>query len=240
VIGAGQLAVVTGGSAGIGRAIALQLARRGLHVIVVARDERRLRDVVEAAPEGHGSVDAVAADLTVATDLEGVVRAVRDRRSGLDVLVHCAGTIAIGDVQDASPDDLDAQYAANVRAPYVLTQALLGELRRNRGQIVFLNSSVGLRSRGNVAQYAATQHAMKAVADALREEINPDGVRVTCVYPGRTATPRQEKLHAIEGRPYQPERLLQPDDVAGIVIGALTLPRTAEVTDISIRSMIKP
>jgi NADP-dependent 3-hydroxy acid dehydrogenase YdfG len=240
VIGPGQLALVTGGSAGIGRAIALQLARRGLHVVIVARDERRLRDVVEAAPEGQGSVDAVAADLTVATDLERVLRAVRDRDAGLDVLVHCAGTIAIGDVSDASPDDLDRQYAANVRAPYVLTQALLDELRRNRGQIIFLNSSVGLRSRGNVAQYAATQHAMKAVADALRDEINPDGVRVTCVYPGRTATPRQEKLHAIEGRPYQPERLLQPDDVAGIVMGALTLPRTAEVTDISIRSMIKP
>jgi NADP-dependent 3-hydroxy acid dehydrogenase YdfG len=240
VIGPGQLALVTGGSAGIGRAIALQLARRGLHVIVVARDERRLRDVVAGAPEGEGTVAAVAADLTVATDLERVLRAVRDRDAGLDVLVHCAGTIAIGDVSDASPDDLDRQYAANVRAPYVLTQALLDELRRNRGQIVFLNSSVGLRSRGNVAQYAATQHAMKAVADALRDEINPDGVRVTCVYPGRTATPRQEKLHAIEGRPYQPERLLQPDDVAGIVIGALTLPRTAEVTDISIRSMIKP
>jgi NADP-dependent 3-hydroxy acid dehydrogenase YdfG len=77
------------------------------------------------------------------------------------------------------------------------------------------------------------------LADSLRDEVNADGIRILSVYPGRTATPRIEALHAKEGRPYQPGLLLQPEDVASVVLNALTLPWTAEVTNISIRPMQK-
>jgi NADP-dependent 3-hydroxy acid dehydrogenase YdfG len=124
--------------------------------------------------------------------------------------------------------------------PYILTQGLLPLVRERMGQIVFLNSTAGLTSRANVGQYAATKHALKALADGLREEVNRDRIRVLSVYPGRTATQMQQQLHAVEGRLYHPDRLLQPGDVASVVVNALCLPRTAEVTDINIRSMIKP
>ena len=94
-------------------------------------------------------------------------------------------------------------------------------------------------ARRNVSQFAATQHALKAIADHLREEVNADGVRVISVFPGRTATSRQAALYAREGRPYQPELLLQPEDVASVVVHALALPRTAEVTNVSIRPTLK-
>ena len=112
-------------------------------------------------------------------------------------------------------------------------------LRSSRGQIVFINSSVGLTTRPGVGQFSATQHALKAFADTLRAEVNAAGVRVLSVYPGRTATPRQEAIHRAEGRAYFPERLLQPEDVAVVVINALALNRTAEVTDIQIRPFAK-
>jgi NADP-dependent 3-hydroxy acid dehydrogenase YdfG len=112
-------------------------------------------------------------------------------------------------------------------------------LKSSRGQIVFINSSVGLVARANVGQYAATKHALKAVADSLREEVNTDGVRILSVFPGRTATPMQTAVHEMEGRPYQPEHFIQPEDIADVVINALVLPRTAEVTDINIRPLIK-
>ena len=80
---------------------------------------------------------------------------------------------------------------------------------------------------------------MKAIADSLREEVNADGIRVLSVFPGRTATPRMERLFREEGRAYRPELLLQPRDVAAIVIHALKMPRTAEVTEISIRPCAK-
>ena len=89
------------------------------------------------------------------------------------------------------------------------------------------------------AQYDSTKHALKALADSLRGEINRHGVRVLSVYLGRTASEMQERIHRMEGKPYRPELLLQPNDVASIVVNVLSLPRTAEVTDISIRPMIK-
>jgi NADP-dependent 3-hydroxy acid dehydrogenase YdfG len=104
---------------------------------------------------------------------------------------------------------------------------------------VFINSSAGLNARAELAQYAATKHALKAIADSLREEINDDGVRVLSIFLGRTATPMQATVHEMEGREYHPERLMQPEDVATVVINALSLPRSAEVTNIVVRSLAK-
>ena len=113
-------------------------------------------------------------------------------------------------------------------------------LIKGRGQIVVINSSTGLAvNRPEIAQYAATKHALRAIADSVRAEVNQKGIRVLSVYLGRTATPMQEALYRREARPYDPEKLLQPEDVATMVLAALALPPTAEVTDISIRPMIK-
>jgi NADP-dependent 3-hydroxy acid dehydrogenase YdfG len=100
---------------------------------------------------------------------------------------------------------------------------------------MFINSSVGLRARADVAQYAATKHALKAIADALREEANADGIRVLSLYLERAASPMQAAVHATAGKTYHPDRLLSPEDVAAVVTNALSLERTAEVTDINIR-----
>ena len=144
-----------------------------------------------------------------------------------------------GPIEHASLAALDGQYQTNVRAPYVLTQTLLPMLKARRGQVVFINSSSGIVAKPMSAQYDSTKHALKAIADSLRGEVNPDGVRVLSVYLGRTASEMQERIHQAEGRPYRPELLLQPQDVASVIVNALSLPRTAEVTDIHIRPMLK-
>ena len=159
---------------------------------------------------------------------------------GVDVLAHSAGTISTGALEGSSVEDLDRQYRTNVRGPYLLTQALIPLLRARRGQVVFINSTAVFSARAEVGQYTSSKQALRAVADALREELNPEGIRVTTVYPGRTATPLQATVHAGEGKPYLPDRLLQPEDVAELVVDVLTLPRSAEVTDVTIRPMRKP
>ena len=103
-----------------------------------------------------------------------------------------------------------------------------------------MNSSTGLEPRPGVGLFSASQHALRAIADVLRDEVNADGIRVLNVYPGRTATRRQERIFREEGRDYEPERLLQPQDIASVVIEALAAPRTAEVTEIRIRPLLKP
>ena len=112
-------------------------------------------------------------------------------------------------------------------------------LRAGSGQVVFINSSSGLRARARSGQFAATQHAMKAVADSLREEVNADGIRVLSVFPGRTATPRTEQLFREERKVYRPELLMQPEDVAAMVVHSLKMPRTCEITEISMRPLFK-
>jgi len=101
--------------------------------------------------------------------------------------------------------------------------------------VVFLNSSRGLSAGSGAAHYAMSKHALKALADGLRDEANPRGVRVTSVYAGRTATPLQEALHDRRGEPYDPRLLLQPEEISQIVSAVLSLPPGAEVTDVSIR-----
>src|SRR5690606_19534993 len=110
---------------------------------------------------------------------------------------------------------------------------------RTRGQVVFINSSAGLAATANAAQYSAMKHGLKALADSLRGEVNAEGVRVASIFPGRVSTPMQRAILESEGRPWKPERLMQPEDVALAVVGALTLARTAEVTNLSIRPMVK-
>jgi short-subunit dehydrogenase len=235
----GQIGIITGASSGIGKAIALGLAAHGVTLGVIGRNPETLEAVADAARATGASVQCYRADFMNDEDIDTLASRLRHDFAHVDILIHSVGAHALGRVATAPVVEFDWQYRVNVRAPYALTQALLPMLRPRRGQIVFVNSSVGLSARASVGQYAATKHALKAVADSLRDEVNPQGLRVLSVFPGRTATPRQAIIHQKEGRPYYPERLMQPEDVAAVVINALNLPWTAEATEISIRPFLK-
>jgi NADP-dependent 3-hydroxy acid dehydrogenase YdfG len=234
-----QTCVITGASSGIGKAITLALSAAGMTLGLVGRDSQRLEGVTEEARVRAARVERFLVDLSVEEEIRRGTSDILKQFEGLDVLVHSAGIFRMGPIGEAPISDLDLVYRTNVRAPYALTQALLPMLVARQGQIVFINSSVGLTARAGVGAYAASKHALKAIADSLRAEINELGVRVISVYPGRTATPQQEKIYEQEERPYRSDRLLQPEDVAQAVLNALAMPRTAEITDINIRPMQK-
>jgi NADP-dependent 3-hydroxy acid dehydrogenase YdfG len=232
-----QIAVVTGASSGVGKAIALALAAHGATVCLVGRKLAALQSVSGSA--GSSRYFSYQADLTKDEEIHELAARLQRDVGIIDLLVHSAGVISLGTVEEAPVEDFDRQYQTNVRGPYVLTQVLLPIFRRSRGEVVFVNSSIGLNSRAGTGQYAATKLALKAIADSLRAEVNADGRRVLSVFLGQTATPMQQTIHDRQGRDYHPERLLQPEDVAAVVLSAVSLPRTAEVTDINIRPMIK-
>ena len=232
-----QVAVVTGASSGIGRAIALSLAAHGATVCLVGRRVQELQLI--AAPNSMMLLP-YQADLAREEDRNGLVSRLRADFQHIDVIVHSAAAYARGRIASASGNDLEVQFRTNVLAPYALTQGLLPALSAHRGQVVFINSSAGLEAPEGVSQYAATKHALRAIADSLRKEVNVEGIRVLSVYLGRTATPLQAAVHAMEKRPYRPENLMQADDVAAVVLNALGLPWTAEVTEIMMRSFKPP
>ena len=234
-----RVVVVTGASQGIGRAIALGLAKKKAVLFLVARNGSALQEVADIARTSSPRVMLQAADLAVDGADTEIAESLGQEFGGLDGLVHCACAFSMGALETASVDELDRLYRINVRMPYGLTQSLLPLLKRRKGQITFVNSSQGMQARACVGQFAASQHALKAIADSLRDEVNVDGIRVLSVYCGRTATPRMEAMYKLEGREYRPELLLQAEDVAEAVINALVMPLTAEVTNITLRPLIK-
>jgi NADP-dependent 3-hydroxy acid dehydrogenase YdfG len=237
---ADQIAVVTGASSGIGKAIALALATQGAALCLVGRKLAPLEAIAERARTMAPQVRCYQADLTLDEDIRELTARLQQDFGYIDMLIHSAGVISLGQLEVAPVEDFDWQYRTNVRAPYALTQALLPMLRSRRGQIVFINSIAGLNAaRANVGQYAAGKHALRAIADSLRDEVNADGMRVLSVFLGNTASPMQAAVHEMKGKTYHPENLIQPEDVAAVVINALSLLRRAEVTDITIRPLMR-
>jgi NADP-dependent 3-hydroxy acid dehydrogenase YdfG len=234
-----QTAVITGAGSGIGKAIAMRLAREGARLCLTGRHLEALETVAQDSRSSAAWVRCYQVDLTVDDDIGNLANRIEEDCGKIEMLIHSAGIVALGLIEQASIKDFDRQYRTNVRAPYAVTQALLPMLKSGIGQVVFINSSAGLTARAKTSQYAATKHGLKAVADSLREEVNSRGIRVLSIYPGRTAGPFQEEVHRVEEKTYHPERLLQPDDVADMVVNSMKLPLTAEVTDLSIRPFMK-
>lgn len=233
-----RIAIITGGGGGIGSAIARELATDGVKVCLLGRNEHRLASVAASIARRSALQHAIyPADMSCEASVQEFVRQIAKATKRVDILVFCHSNYARARLEDSSPDDLDRLYATNVRGPFLMVKLLLPLLRKAKGQIVFINSTLGLKGTENVSQYAATQHALKGVADTLRNEVNPSGIRVLSVFCGRTATPLQEQICSMEGRQYQPEFLTQPEDIARAVSSALKIGSHSEITDIRIRPM---
>jgi NADP-dependent 3-hydroxy acid dehydrogenase YdfG len=230
-----NIALVTGASSGVGRAIALELAALGAVVLLVARDPLKLRTVCDEIKNAGGSARSWSVDLTNDDALQTFIAEIKKEFAALDLLIHSAGIFRMEPIVSAPVADFDALYRCNVRAPFALTQALLPLLLARSGGIAFINSTAGDSAHAKVGPYAASKHALKAIADTLRLEMNSHSVRVLSVMLGRTATPMQEEVCRLEGSVYDASKFLQPSDVARAVINALTLPASAEVTDLYLR-----
>ena len=229
----GKSALITGASSGIGRAIALDLGRRGAELILLGRSTERLEETAFAT---ESKCESHAVDLADDDALDAFLQHFEGTHDRLDALIHSAGVVTLGTLETAPIEALDFNLRTNLRAPVVLTRALLPLVLSARGQIVFVNSGAGLNARAEWGHYAASKFGLKAIADSLREEIKPRGVRVMTAFPGRTATPMQAEVHRLEGREYVADAFIQPESVAEMIGAALSLPRTADVIEINIRS----
>lgn len=235
-----KTAFITGATSGIGRAICQRLVHAGYRIGMISRSEKSMRQLIAELNLDEEQWLGFTADLSLPDSTEAVASEIANKFSEIDVLVHSAGWLERGTIAADDGTLLDRHYQINARAPLVLSHHLLPALRRRQGQIVFINSSVSLQNgKPGLSAYVSSKMMMKGIADCLRQEVNEDGIRVLSVYPGQTATPMQAASRASAGQDYQPEKLLQPKDIAEMVLATLALPRTAEVTDLRIRPMNK-
>jgi short-subunit dehydrogenase len=229
----GKNVVITGGTGSIGSAIGLALIAQGANLCIFSRTPVLSPELLSAGESGGVTLTTYVGDLTCDEEILAFSDYVVEGMNSIDILIHSAGTYYAGSIEGTPVDVLDNLYNVNCRAPYLLTHLLLPPLKRSAGQVVFINSSV--RGKANLSQYAASKYSLKALADSLRQEVNADGMRVLSIFAGRTASPMQESVHALEKLLYDPQQLIQPEDIAEIVVNALELPFTAETTDIHIR-----
>jgi NADP-dependent 3-hydroxy acid dehydrogenase YdfG len=216
--------MVTGATGGIGQAVAAALTGAGYQVVAVGRDPDRLR--------GVPGVRAVTVDLAQPQRLAGAI----EPPERLDALVHCAGVSleAIAPVAGTGLAVWQHTLAVNALAAAELTRLVLPALRRSRGHVVFVNSARGVRAVPGWSAFAASKAALAELADSLRAEEAGNGLRVTTIYPGATATEHLRQVRAAFGRDYDPGRCVQPDTLAAMVAWVLAAPPDAYVSELSV------
>lgn len=223
--------VLTGATSGIGAVLARALAERGDRLVLLARGEASAAALTAAFSQAQ----VLLADLADPGTLNGLGRQVD---GPVDSLLHVAGAVELGPVSRLRLHDWEEQLAVNLTSPAVLTREFLPHLREGRGIVVFVNSSAGLTANADWSAYAASKFGLRALADALRAEEMEHGVRVSTIYPSRTATPMQEKVHEQEGRTYDSSRWIAPETVVSTVLHVLDLPADATIPDVTVRPVV--
>ena len=185
-----KVAVVTGGSSGLGRAIARELGHRGAKVAIAARTADKLEAVADEIRGGGGNVLTVAADIRRAEDVERLFRQTIERFGQLDALFNNAGSSARGTAIDTTPEEFAELMDLNLIALVRCTSAALPQLLATRGHLVNIGSLAGKTAARYMGAYSATKHAVSAYSQQLRLELGPQGLHVLLVSPGPIARDR--------------------------------------------------
>ncbi|CAH0447138.1 3-oxoacyl-[acyl-carrier-protein] reductase FabG [Ralstonia syzygii subsp. syzygii] len=219
---AGRTAIVTGGSRGIGAAIARRLAADGARVAVVYHSNRAEADAVVRAIRGTGAeAIAVQADVSDAASVHAMVNTAQRAFGGIDILVNNAGILAsqrVGGIDQAS---FDRQFRTNAFSAILVSQAVLPQMPARGGRIVNVSSSLVFRPRAGLAVYAASKAAVSALTQAFALELGPRNITVNAVAPAMTRTdmtaPLPDELKARTRDATPLGRLAEPDDIADAV-----------------------
>ncbi|SNY44164.1 SDR family oxidoreductase [Paractinoplanes atraurantiacus] len=218
--------VITGSTGGIGAALVQVAAERGYNVIAAARDAVRLSALCDRVP----GTRPLVLDLRDPTGLPAPLRALHR----LDAVIHCAGIAEVATVE-ATPYALWLEtLTINVAAAAEVTRALLPPLRAAAGHVVFVNAAPGSHAVPRWSAYTASKSALRELADALRLEEAGNGVRVTTIYPGGTATELLREVRTAFGRPFDPEQCVQPETLASLVMTVLDMRGDAYVPDLAV------
>ncbi len=237
-----KVALITGASSGIGRASAIAFAQHGAKIMVVARNERALQELVATIGRDPADVRLVVADLTEETQIKRCVDATIAKFGGIDILVNCAGIIASGTIENTKVVDWDYMMNVNLRSVFLMMQQALPALIERKGNIINVSSVTGLRAFPNVLAYCVSKAGVDQLTRCAALELASRGVRVNAVNPGVTLT----NLHRNSGmneQTYQAfiehsksthplGRVGMPEEVAELIL-FLASPRAAWITGVT-------
>lgn len=233
----GKVVLVTGASSGIGQATALALSQAGARVAVGARRTDRLKDLAQDAP---GEILVVELDVTDEQSVQDAVAATVERFGALDGVVNNAGIMLSGAILGADTTEWTRMIETNLLGSMYTVHAALPHLLESKGAVVQISSTSGRISSAAGGVYAATKFGITAFAEALRQEVTTQGVRVVVVEPGFVSTEltshiTDPNIQAAAKNMAESMRTLQPEDIAAAVVYALTQPAHVAVNEILIR-----
>lgn len=239
----GKVAVVTGASAGIGKAVARALAAEGAAVALAARREERLEAEARALTEAGRQAIAVRTDVTRMDDLRALASRTLDSFGRIDILVNNAGVLTNSPFADTNVEEWTRMVQVNVNGVlHGVAAALPAMLEQGGGHIVNIGSLAGRRPFPGGAVYAATKFAVRALSWGMHLDLGPEhGIRVTDVQPGFVATEilgsLPEGTRAEWERAWEGLRTLDAEDVADTVVFAVTAPEHVAVSEVLVRPL---
>jgi NADP-dependent 3-hydroxy acid dehydrogenase YdfG len=238
---AGKVAIVTGASAGIGKATAISLAAEGAKVAIVARRSDRLEALAQQITAAGGEALAIVTDITDDTKIPTIVDKTKTTWGQIDILVNNAGIALTGEIANADPADWRRMIDLNLLALMNLTHAVLPILQtQGSGHIVNVSSVAGRTIRVGIGGYNVSKWGVNAFSEALRQEVSQHNIRVTVIEPGMVNTEIDEHISdAIAKQRSQELRNsitpLESDDIASAIVYAVTQPSRVNVNEILIR-----
>lgn len=228
----GRVALVTGASRGIGRAIAILLAQEGVRILANARSKDRLQSTLEEIAKQGGQAIALPGDLSQTAEVHRLAQEAMDAYGQLDILVNNAGISIKKPFYDSTEEEWNRLFAVNALAPFLLCRDCLPALKEsNAATIVQIGSVVGLKGYVEQSLYSASKHALMGFTKVLAQEVQPFGIRVHAINPGGVYTDMVKTM-----RPdLDPGGLIQPDEIAQVVLFLLTHRKNAMIDDIHLR-----
>ena len=230
-----KLAVVTGGSQGIGKALVMKLVAEGFSVATCARREALLHDLRQEVQSLHPQADLLcfSADVSCQPEVERFAEAVQQQHQPVALLVNNAGVFIPGQIHSEEPGVFEQTMHTNLFSAYYLTRSLIGAMmNRRQGHIFNVCSTASITAYANGGSYCVSKFAMLGMSKVLREEMKPYGIRVTSVLPGATLT------ESWSGTDLPEDRFMPPEDVAEAILSAYRLSGRAVVEEIVLRPQL--
>lgn len=232
-----QVAIVTGASRGIGKAICLALAKEGAAVVLAARALNKLRETAEQVTAVGGKAEIVVTDVAEEESIKNLVKLTNDRFGRLDILVNNAGITHSAELEQTATKDWDRLFNVNARAPFILCRETLPLLKKApKAYIINVCSIVGVKCYPLQSAYTASKHALRGMTKSLAEELRGSNVKVRLICPGGIDT---DMIRII--RPdIKRQDLMQPEEIAELVLYLVTHKGNAVIDELHIRRAAAP
>ena len=229
---ASKVAIVTGASRGIGRAISVALAQEAATVVLAARSIRKLQETADKVIEAGGKAEIVVTELTEEESIKNLVETTSEKFSRLDILVNNAGVTHSARLEQTTTEDWEHCMQVNARAPFILCREALPLLKKSEAAyIINIASVVGVKGYPLQSAYTSSKHALRGMTISLAEELKGLNIRVHLLCPGGVDTELVQKV-----RPdIKKDELMQPEEIAELVLYLVTHKGNAVIDELHIR-----